>query len=97
MRGKEIAKSHYKGLAAGLVQKALEAGAKAVLDTPEGNFPGHADIITPFPQPKDEPLPAEQLKALEDCCEALVSAFKFFIDPDKTANEWTGAPLAQAS
>ncbi|WP_163618216.1 hypothetical protein [Microbacterium sp. B35-30] len=88
--------SQYHGLASGLVGAIMDSGARAVLDTPH-IFPGHADIITPYPSPKDEPPPAEETKALQEFCEALVEHFHYFADPNKAAEGWEGPPLARAS
>lgn len=89
---------HYKGLAPGLVDSILAAGAKAVLDTPEGNYPGHADIITPLPSPpRGEPLSAEDAKVMSDFCDELVKRFAYYEDPDVACGRWNGPPLARAS
>ncbi len=88
--------AEYHGLATGLVSAVLDAGAKAVVDSPHV-FPGHADIIAPHVNQRDEPLSAEETHELQSFCEALVDHFLYFPDPNKESLGWTGPPLARAS
>lgn len=94
--GSEKLGEGYKGLAGGLVSATIGAGAASVLDSPEGNYPGHADIIAPRTvPPKGEVLAAEDAKALTDFCDKLVQAYAYQEDPDLSSREWLGNPLAR--
>lgn len=92
----EIPEENYHGLAPGIVGAILDAGAKAVVDSPDV-FPGHADIITPHASAKDEPLSAEKTQELDKFVEALVKHFHYYPDPDKSSPGWTGPALARTS
>lgn len=92
----EVPDENYHGLASGVVGSILDAGAKAVVDSPHV-FPGHADIIAPHASAKDEPLSAEKTQELDTFVEALVKHFFYYPDPDKPSPGWTGPALARTS
>jgi hypothetical protein len=93
-----IAGNNYKGLAVGTLEQTMLSGAREVVDSPEGNFPGHADVISIAPNPLDEdPHPPEVMKQLVDYYDAMVKHFTYFEDPDRKADRWTGPSLARSA
>jgi hypothetical protein len=81
----------YTGLAILSARQIRQSGA-SIIDTRE-EFLGHADIKHGIVPRRGDPLPAPQLKVLQDRAKALADLANYFTDPDPPNANWTGPSL----
>lgn len=90
-KAREILHAAYVGLAVIRAADIRRLGSN-VIDS-RSEYCGHAHIEHGFIEPIEEPLPPEQLEALDDRLRALVNVCTYHRDPNRSADHWTGPAL----